>query len=54
MFDLPFRLLSSLIIGFFVGMAIDNALSLDAPIFTITFSILGLIGGIWSCIKKTL
>jgi|GEM_PF-3508682 len=54
MWDIPFRLLASIILGFFIGMSIDNYLSMDAPVFTIICSMLGLIGGIWSCIKKTL
>jgi len=52
MIDVPFRLLFSVVIGFFVGRFIDNILSLEVPVFTMIFSALGLVGGIWSCIKR--
>ncbi len=54
MWDIPFRLLASVITGFFIGMFIDNYLSMEVPIFAIIGSMLGLIAGIWSCVKKTL
>ena len=53
MFDIPFRLFFFLISGFFVGMFIDSFLSFEIPVFTLILSALGLLGGIWSCIKRT-
>lgn len=54
MWDIPFKLIASIVLGFFIGMSIDNYLSMEAPVFAVIFSILGLIAGVWSCIKKTL
>jgi len=53
MLDIPFRLFVSIIAGFFIGRFIDDFFSMEVPVFTIIFSVFGLIGGIWSCLKKT-
>jgi F0F1-type ATP synthase assembly protein I len=51
MYDIPFRLLASIIIGFCAGMYLDKVFATKDPVFTIIFSVLGLAGGIWSCLK---
>ena len=52
MVEIPFKLLASIMIGFFAGRFIDNYFSLEIPVFTIALSMLGLITGIWSCLKR--
>ncbi len=52
MWHKPFTILFTVLAGFFLGLYIDNLLSLDVPVFAMIFSILGLISGIWSSIKN--
>jgi F0F1-type ATP synthase assembly protein I len=35
-------------------MFIDNFFKMQVPVFTMIFTVLGLIGGIWTAIKKTM
>jgi len=52
MYDVPFILLIFLLICFFIGMYLDNLFKLQLPLFTVLFTIIGLIGGIWATIKR--
>ncbi len=52
MFDIPFILLVYLLASFFIGIYLDNLFKMQIPVFTAIFTILGLIGGIWACVKK--
>lgn len=52
MYDIPFILLIYILAGFFAGMYLDSFLKLQYPIFTVLFTTIGLIGGIWTLIRK--
>ena len=52
MYDTPFILLVYLLAGFFAGMYIDKSFGMEYPIFTVLMTVIGLIGGIWTIIKK--
>jgi len=51
-YDVPFILLVFLVVCFFIGLYIDNFLKLQLPVFTVLFTIIGIIGGIWSVLKR--
>jgi len=51
-YDIPFILLGFLLASFFIGMYLDNFFKTQLPVFTIVFTIIGLIGGIWATVKK--
>ena len=51
-YDVPFILLAYLLAGFFIGMYIDSFFKMQVPVFTILFTITGLVGGIWATIKR--
>jgi len=54
MYSVPFTLLLYIIVSFFIGMQIDKFLHMPVPVFTILFTVLGLVGGVWTAIKKTM
>jgi len=51
-YDVPFILLAFLLVSFFIGMYLDDFFKLHLPIFTVLFTAIGLIAGIWATIKR--
>jgi len=52
MTDIALLLITPIILGFIIGRYLDNIFHLKIPWLTITFSLLGVMTGMWSIYKR--
>ena len=52
MLDVAFTIITPIILGFLLGMYIDNKLHAKYPIWTMSLAVLGIIIGLYSVCKR--
>lgn len=52
MLDITFTLLVPIFLGFFAGYYLDKRLNNEVPVWTIAFTVLGVVVGMWSVYRR--